>query len=279
VAETRLQFPEWRDENSTTPYPFSERATLTNGVDTIPPGSFLDASLYPIGGAPGLFLYQVTLTFDTATLTIGCPANKKLATGSFNIVEPPDSFAFSDAYGRPAGVIVSDPSRLAGLATLGVGTHTFQQAQTEFAATVCLPTPQVGVRGVQLADGTVLTGDVWLVGDAGVVLRSDYVTVPSPDACGPPVSIAVVRVDVVGDPLFRRRLCQPESLFQTPQFLRKITFRDNEQEVVCYPNATGDIKMTVNNAMAPQPVLRIHPTASGNVIEVVGSSLQNIGGG
>lgn len=250
----RILFPEWRKENETTKYPFADDATLSNGVQSLVEGTLLDAILYPIGGGPGMFLSQVTVGFDQVTIWIGTTDNKLLASGSFPTLEPPGDVPLLDAYGRPAGLLVSESVRLGLFASWGIGTFVFKAAQTGFTATVCVPQPADSVRGVLLDDGTLMTGDFWLIGDDGVVLRHEVVLAPSPQgACGPTIAYEVIRVDVVGDPLFKRRLCLPHSLFQTPNFIKTVTFQDSKQRIVCTPNGFGDIKMTINNAEAPQP--------------------------
>ncbi len=272
----RVQFPQWRAENDPTKYPFAARATLTNGQRSLVEGSLLDAILYPIGGGARLRMSKVVVTHGTVTIHIGDQVEAELASGEFDLLSPPDSLPLVDAYGRPAGLLVSEATRLAIFGAWGVGTYEFTAEQAEFAATVCAPQPAVGVRGVLLDDGTVLTGEVWLVGDDGVVLRKEEVTVPAARCGGDSVTREVIRIDVVGDPLFRRRLCAPADLFATPNFIRTVTFKDQKQTVVCSPNVYGDIKVSVNNALAADTVLRIHPTPEGNKFEVVGSLLKSV---
>ena len=262
----RILYPEWPNENAGTKYPFAARATLTNGTVQLLIGTFADAVLFPIGGGPRLRLSKVVVTHADVTLYIGDQTNAELASGVFGLPVPPATVTLEDAYGRPAGFIISSSVQLGLFPSWGVGTYTFEADATEFAATVCIPTPEVGVRGILLDDGTLLTGDVWLVSDAGVVLRADEED-----------GAQVVRVDVVGDPLFRRRLCETEqsSLFTTPNFIKTVTFTDGRQSVIVTPDADGNVYLTVNNALAADTVLRIHPTAAGNVIEAVGSAAES----
>lgn len=271
----RIQFPQWRAENEPTRYPFASDATLTNGTQFLLDGTFLDAALFPVGGEVNLYLSSVVVAHDTVTLYIGDDTDPERCSGTFDLLSPPDLVSLTDTYGRPAGVLVSEAARLGLFAAWGVGTFTFEPEQTPFVATVCNPQPAVGVRGVRLPDGTVLTGDVWLVGEDGVVLREETVTVPL-EACGQSRTYTVIRVDVVGDPLFRRRLCTPTSLFETPLYVTTIVFSDGHQVVECGPGAAGDIKMTVNNDLASDTVLRVHPTEAGTKISVVGTQLQSV---
>ena len=124
----------------------------------------------------------------------------------------------------------------------------------EFAATCVTPMPAAGVRGFTTPDGTLFTGDVWLVGEDGVVVREED---------------GAVRIDVVGDPLFRRRLCQPVQLFTTPRFVKTINGMR--------PDARGDFKITAGRALAADTVLRVYTDDTGGItFEAVGQVLQGV---
>jgi hypothetical protein len=270
MAERTL-FPEWRKQNDPTKYPFSDRARLVNGSGrVIVEGTFLDAAVHPVGVGSGVYLSKAVVTFQSATLYVGVPGDDAVASGEFSLLQPPDQVTLADAYGRPAGVLVSEGVRLALFRTWGVGTHEFEPADTEFAASCVFPTPEVGVRGVRLDTGELFVGDVWLVGDDGVVLRASTTRVPDP-ATGLSRTVTDVRVDVVGDPLFRRRLCTPTDLFQTPRFIRRVRVVGPNDEFVCEPDAAGDLKLTTANDLAADTVLRIGNTAEGLLVHAAGS--------
>lgn len=267
-----LGTPQFLDEQLNTPYPFSSGVTLTNGEGYfIPDDLFLDAHLYPIGVSSGLHLSQVTLTSVAITLYLSDSVTDKIASASFPVLDAPELITFSDVYGRPAGVLVADPSRLNVLQSWALGDHFFETSASEFVAAVCTPSPEVGFRGFQLDDGTVLTGDIWLVGADGVVLRKETTVVPG--AVGQPNrTYPVVRVDIVGDPLFRRRLCLGHALFTTPQLLKTITVHANGYGFLCGPDPRGDFKLTVGNNLAADTVLRVRTTPDGILLEAEGTT-------
>lgn len=269
MAERTL-FPEWRAQNQNTRYPFSSRATLTNDEGRVLlEGVLLDGALYPIGAATGLFLASAEITFQTVTLTLATPTQPAIATGSFDLLNPPDQIIFYDAYGRPAGNLISEGRRLSLFQSWGVGTHTFSAAQTEFAASCVFPTPEVGVRGIRLETGELFVGDVWIVGGAGVVLRaSDSSTV---EANGDAQSVTNIRIDVVGDPLFRRRLCSPANMFVTPQFVTTLRVVGPNMTFDVTPDASGTVRIATSNDLVADTVLRIHTTATSIEIGAVGS--------
>lgn len=249
--ERRTYSQEWRDEQARSKYPFADRCTLRSDSGNFLDGdTFLDAVLHPINGPARLFLTSAVCAGDgSVTLAIGDAANPRRATTEFPALDPPEELPLEDALGRPAGLLVSTPDRLAAFRAWGLGTHTFGD-RAEFVSACVVPVPGDGLRGILLDDGTLLTGDVWLVGEGGAVVRQD--------------EDGSIRVDVVGDPLFRRRLCEPGSQFRTPRFIRTVNGRP--------PDARGDFQMTVNSELAGDTILRIYPDDDGQSIrvEVVG---------
>jgi len=268
----RILHPQWRDYNEPTKYPFGDRATLVNDDGVfLPETVFLDASLYPVGGDAGLYLASVVVSNDTVTLVLGDATSNDRCDGSFDLFDPPSAVRLTDAWGRTAGVLVSEPSRLAVFQTWTVGTYLFRQPQTEFAATCHVPTPEVGVRGIVLEDGSLFTGGVWLVGEGGVVLSVHEATASRECALGGAETVQVIRVDVVGDPLFRRELCG--EVFEAPVFLRTITVKTADQEVVCGPDIHGDFKISTGSLAAADTLLRIRTTPNGLLVEAAGRPL------
>jgi len=273
----RILHPEWRQYFETTKYPFADTATLSNeesDQNFIPDGTFFDAALYPIGGQSRLYLSTVSISGDVATLHIGDSRTTRLASGTINLLNPADDVALTDAYGRPAGVLVSNASKLLAFQGWTTGDHEFDISHTEFASRVCIPTPEIGVRGFELDDGSIVTGDVWFMGDDGVVLTYREETESVPGQIGEVQPVNVIRVDVVGDPLFRRRLCQ--AVFNVPIFLQSITARQGCREVFCRGDANGNVNITVASQDAPDTILRVRSTADGILIETVGERQERV---
>jgi hypothetical protein len=268
-----IRHPEWRDELESTRYPFAATATLDNGNGgVILEGSFLDAHLYPIGAGEGLYLRSVELGYEFGTRTIADRV-RDVCSGQFRVPNPQDNVRLTDEYGRPAGLLVSESVRLAMFLSWGIGVHEFEPEMTEFAATCCMPTPEIGVRGIQLADGSLLTGPVWLVGGDGVVLRHETVELPPQSCRQPGETVDVIRVDVVGDPLFRRRLCNPVDLFQTPRFVQRLAIRQQGQLLfVCEPDEQGNFSIQRNDSLAGDSAIRVRTTRDGVIFEVVGDN-------
>lgn len=265
---------EWREYHDSTNYPFSDRATLTNGDDFIGEGVFLDAVFYPVGVTERLFLSQVSVRDELITLYIGDQNRSVIASASFSDIDPPDSLQFVDSYNRPAGLIVSDADRLATFQSWILGDHNFTADQTEFSARVCFPTPEIGVRGFLLDDGSVVSDDAWIIGEEGVVVREETSEVDAPGFTGETISQRVIRVDIVGDPLFRRQLCS--DIFTTPRFLEQVTFKHGCRKVVCGPDEFGDLKVSVSKIDREDTILRIRATPGGLVFEAIGEKLDSL---
>lgn len=267
--------PEWRDRNEPTKYPFTDSATLANiDGDFIGESLFLDASFYPVGGTERMYLSQVVVTNEQVTIWIGDQNTNMLASVMFSVLTPPSIIKLVDTFGRPAGLIVSEPNRLATFQSWSIGTHLFSVTQTEFVARVCMPTPEIGVRGIVLADGSIFTEDIWIIGEDGVVVRRETITVPKEGYTDETEVQEVIRVDIVGDPLFRRRLCS--AVFATPTLLKTLTFRHGCEKIVCGPDELGDLKITVGSQDVDDPILRVRSVPEGLILEAVGEQLEGI---
>lgn len=257
MAEQRIYQPEWRDEQGDSRYPFADGAALLAQSGLVLGNDvFLDAVFYPPGAGARLYLTSVEAEGSrTVTLYVGDPASPRLASATLDPLDPPSSLVFADRYGRPAGLVVSDPTRLASFQTWPLGSHQFGTS-AEIATACVIPTPAAGVRGFVLEDGKLFTGDVWLVGEDGVVVRQD--------------GDRTIRFDLVGDPLFRRRLCQPTDLFNTPRFIKTINGHA--------PDERGNFTITVNDEMAGDVILRIYPDPDADVVrvEVVGQKTEGV---
>ena len=267
----RILHPQWRDVWETTAYPFEDQTSLTNSSgESLPRQTFLDAHLYPVGAIGPLRLGIVAVGHEFVSLSVLDQRDNEVCRGIFATPDPPDNIELVDPWGRPAGLLVSSPERLSQFQTWGVGEHRFDLAEATFCSSVCMPSPEIGVRGILLEDGTLLTGQVWVIGDDGVVVR--YESGQQSQACSASKVIDTIRVDIVGDPLFKRRLCGPDdTLFDPPQPIRKLRITDGEHEIVCPADDFGDFSIRVNNDLATDTALRIRQVDSGLLFETVGS--------
>ncbi len=255
----RILHPEFRDYFGPTKHPFADISTLVNrdGI-FVPVGVFLDASIYLVGGQPPFYISYLDITQQGAKIWIGDSKQERLASTEFSFTSLPDTLPLQDSYERPAGIFVSEPSRLSIFQSLPVGEHAFRSSQTQFSATCTIPLPDIGVRGFVLDDGTVISGNVWFVGEDGVVLTPETRSVEVTP--GELSEETVLRIDVVGDPLFRRKLCG--GLFTTPQFLQSVIVQSGACEVELHSDVAGNIQITIGDHEVDDPVLRMRSSSS-----------------
>jgi len=197
---SNIVFGDWRDDNDQRKYPFADDSTLVGDDLTIPAGLFIDGRLYPIGGNEDLFLSQVSRLGNVITFTISADGPGELATVMFDVTDIPASgeLALHDVYGRPAGMLLASETALELFSGLNSGEYDFIISQTRFATAVVVPQPEAGVRGFVLPSGETVFGDVWVVGEDGVVVRKD--------------DDGSLRVDLIGDPFAARKECEDEDI-------------------------------------------------------------------
>lgn len=202
-------FPGYRDERQDSKYPFIDQANLTSLDGLVFPRSAIsDACFYPPGSPGDLYLRSVDRSYNTITFVLADSQSSSRATGSFQVTDIPEELRFQDEYGRECGLMILT-SNTTELLSWGEGEHQFRSTASALCPTAVMPIPSGGVEGFLLDDGTVVSGEVWFVGEDGVVLRE--------------IDENVIRMDVVGDPLFQRRMCDPDDLFETPRYIKSIS--------------------------------------------------------
>lgn len=256
MSGARILFPQFRDEQADSRYPFADRATLVSTERKLEIGrdTFIDAALYPIGGSKQAYISAIIVATNLVTIQVGDPAVKVRAAATYNPLSPPENgvLALQDGYGRPAGMLLSTPLALSRFSGWPAEPHTFTVAATEFVATTVIPAREPGVRALTLDGKDIFTGDMWLIGSRGVVVRAD----------GP----QTVRIDIVGEPLFARYICDPFNRFQPKNFLRTLTING----VTCGPDDFGNFVFTATGHGAPDTILRIYPQDGVVKIDTVG---------
>lgn len=245
MSGARILFPEFRDEQSDSRYPFADTATLRadNGVATIARDVFIDATLHPIGAGTRIYLSAVIVAQQKITIQIGDETTENVAQTSFNPAPTQflttDVLPLIDSYGRPAGALVADTKKLVLFSSWDIGRYEFSPPATEFVASVCIPAQEPGVRGVLTGNDELITDDLWLIGDGGVVIRYE----------GEQGGYQIIRVDIVGVPLFSRFMCIPFERFTPKNFVRTI----ND----CPADEYGNFTFTATGFEAEDTVLRV----------------------
>ncbi len=241
---SRLINPQFLDENADSRYPFSDSSRLeTDTGNVLAVEAIQDAVLHPVGNVLPLFLRRVEVSGLQAVLTVGTTI-ADLCQADLDLNDPAGTLVLTDSSGRPAGALLCDPDLLRTIQGWGTGSHLFE-SRAEFVATVQIPSPELGVRGLSAGNALPLTGDVWLVGEDGVILS---------EADG------AVQIDIVGEPLWRRRLCDTIPSFQVPTYVRTINGVS--------PDEYGNWQLTAGRVLTGKPALRIHPDGGGLLISL-----------
>lgn len=252
MSSARILYPDFREENATTRYPFADSATLqaNNSAFNIGQDLFIDAVFYAIGAGSGLHIARIeTSAVQTKIVITDIDAVAEF-TATYSTLQPPENaLEVVDQYGRPAGYLLSTPEKLASFGTQ-IATYEFDRVATEFAASVVIPAKERGVRGVKTPTSPLLSKDVWLVGDMGVQLN--------------PTAPNRIRIDVIGEPLFKRALCEGNTDFPPRRYVKTING--------CGPDAYGNFIVTPTRQAVADSILRVYPSVNGIVIEAVGRS-------
>jgi hypothetical protein len=261
-----IRHPELISSLESTKYPFIPTATLTNGKDSLLEGTFLDAHIYAVDGTGRYYISQVVVDSSKFTVTIGDSVKADRLTGVISLPITKSAVRLVDEYGRPGGLLVSEPTRLAVMAAWGLGVHKFELSHTEFCVTCQMPVPEHGISGFRLPNGEIVTGKVWFMGQDGVVLSVAETT----DKYGQVVEM--LRVDVIGDPLYLQKLCDPNALFEPVNPIRTIRVVSSGFVYECSPGEQGNFNIQMNDALASDAALRVHTTPKGIIITVEGST-------
>lgn len=243
----RIAHPSYRDDNQPSDYPFVDGSSLSSSQGfTLPRATFFDAVIHPVGRNLPQRLSKITISDLTATLTLADDSGVS-CTGVVDLAAPDGVVGLTDSAGRPAGLLLADPTQLALLQSWSAGVHNFDAA-AQFVASVVIPDASNYVTGI-LADGSdPLTGDVWIVGEQGVIVTEED---------------GAIRVDIVGDPLFKRSLCDETTQFVTTNYLKTINGIP--------PDAYGRLNLIPSQTLTQRPALRIYPNDNGELVIALAS--------
>lgn len=243
-------FPDFREQYAPTPYPFMDGATLVSTTGQILDRDlFIDASVYPIGATGYVAISNINVAPRQIRITLADQTRNPVAFAAFDPLTTGDTLAILDNLNRPAGILVTTAEKLASFTAWPAGDHPFLPTAAQFVPSCVIPTPEIGVRGVLTDKNELFTGDLIIIGENGVVVRQD--------------GVATIRIDVVGDPLFRRKLCSPLELFRAPTFIKTING--------CTPDVYGNFNITVGSHRNSATVVRILKQENGLAFEAAGS--------
>jgi hypothetical protein len=145
-----------------------------------------------------------------------------------------------DQYKREIGVLIGNFDQIRTITKPNTSLE-FTQAALEFITSVIIPVPIFSIKNIFAEESTIAaSGEVWLIGEDGVKLE----TVDS-DNDGTADS---VRINIISDPLFKRKLCSDTLEFSTKRGLKGIIVKnENDEETVVLPDVFGNIQIVIGN--------------------------------
>jgi len=249
---TTLQSP---SNVGNTNYPFADNATMVsrNGM-VVAKTVFLDARVYAPNSGALQFIKSMRLVSGALLVEIA-DTSGVIATGTY-----PGSGAvipLYDKYGRDVGVLYGDPDGISGLSP-GDTRVEFDVGALPFVSSVLVPQVQPVVRGIYVKEDELLSGDVWLIGEDGVVLTASEDT---------------ISVNIVGDHFFIRKLCASElPAFRPGRPLKTLIINEGGSFLGnLIPNVYGNVFLRPGRDLADDNIIRINPIKYGLQIEVLGN--------
>lgn len=213
MSEAQLVFPDFRDEQEDSKYPFDDQATFTAVDNTVIVSrhAFIDASIYLIGGRGAAYISEIISTGSEITIKVRTTGNtNNVATAKisgYNLSVFDELTAeLRDMYSRPAGVLVIRTADFNYLLARPA-THVFNADALAFVGTCFIPAQEPGLRGILVNDTDFVTGNVLLVGCSGVTIRKIVTETTDYLRCAD----ALLRFDITGNPLFKRLKCEKEN--------------------------------------------------------------------
>lgn len=186
---TTTIFPEFGNQNEFRTYPFSDAASLTsvNG-ERIPNNIIADIIIHPPDDGLSGVVFVSSIDFANGEIVFRFSGTQQvIGTAKFT-----DASTWVEIIG-PGNVgvigIVDFGPGLADAYNFGSSQHVFKAHATELVPSVVFPVTTGGVTGIELPDGTVLTGDITIKGGKGVEVSSVGLGI-----------MGRIRVDCFGEP-------------------------------------------------------------------------------
>lgn len=185
---------QWPDIHRRDPYPFKDTASLRSntGELTIDPRWFVEARFWPVTNSSRIYLRTLGRSGTTLSLQLADESGV-LAQASVEIDSGAKRAVFYDSAENQVGYLQTTEGGFLSFRDQPEGSYRFNLTATEFVPTAVTPQVRSGVTLLRDDFGSFLTGGWRMVGGEGVELSVDGQS---------------VRVDLVGDGLYRRDVCE-----------------------------------------------------------------------
>lgn len=224
---------QWPDETRRSRYPFVETASLrdVSGLISLEDALVLECQIWPAVASYSRY-YISSVERTPAKLTIQVSSlDEVLGTATVETMTKVRA-AFLSSSGAQIGFIRVAPGGFARLHSNPSASYRFSVTSSELVPSAVHARPTGGLSGISVG-GTVLSGDIRLVGGEGTRLR---------------VVNGVVKVDYIGNPYFSRDGCKDaQQLGLAINPVRKLVVSDGLQTYAVVPQ-NGQVGVAVVSA-------------------------------
>lgn len=266
-----LFYPQWRDRNAETSYPFADDASLASqdGRLQLTTDWLVDAAIYAAAATAPVHISTIVVVGNRATIFLMDSEFRPLGSGvATKLSESP--IAVYDGDSQPVATLVPSNSANASLFAAGDGTYQFSSTDLRFVASTTLQAPAVAFGGFRIGD-TVLTGNrLVLVGERGIQLTVEETSEVTGD--GQTQAVSLIRIHAMGDPQALMAACSDPARLP-PRPIRQVVFQYGDYTQVCEPDALGNILILSASPSVADSALRVLQQASGLVFVLTGASI------
>jgi hypothetical protein len=214
MQEPSINAVSWNQETKRSPFPFVDVATLkdASGLLTLSPSWILDARLWPAMTTPAkVYLQSIERSRGLLRFTVAS-TEEVLCTAEVSDFTK-RRLAFFSAQSTQAGFMSFAAGALQHIYDRPSARYLFPVEATEFVPAAVTPALIAGLGSVKDNKGNSVRGTVRVVGGEGVSLH----VIPGNK----------IRVDVIGDPFYRRDICDNvELLGRLINPVRYVAWRD-----------------------------------------------------
>jgi len=260
MQEPSINAVSWAQETKRSPFPFADIATLkdASGLLTLSPSWVLDARLWPTMTTPAkVYLQSIERAKGYLRFTVAS-TEEVLCTAEVSDFTK-RRIAFFGSQGTQAGFMSFAAGALQNIYDRPSAKYLFPVEATEFVPAAVTPALIAGLGSVKDSTGKAVRGTVRVVGGEGVSLH----VIPGNK----------IRVDIIGDPFFRRDICDnAELLGRLINPVRFIAWEDvtSGGNGVARPLVGRIVTSIVSTKSDPRRRGFISPDADGAILAMLG---------
>lgn len=261
MQEPSINSVSWNQETKRTPFPFVDVATLkdASGLLGLSPAWVLDARLWPAMTTPAkVYLQSIERAKGILRFTVAS-TEETLCTAEVTDFTK-RRLAFFSSRGAQSGFMSFAAGALQHIYDHPSATYLFPVEATEFVPAVLTPARLAGLGSVKDSAGNALQGAIRVVGGEGVSLH----VLPGNQ----------IRLDIIGDPYYRRDTCDNEELLgRLINPVKYIAWRDTTSETsgVARPLTGRIVTAIISTKSDPRRRGFISPDANGAILAMLGT--------